>query len=757
MRSTTTTSRPAGQKSVSGPLAWQTALAVSGTGAVCWLTAHVVFGWTPAQLMLLKGFVAAILGLYAVECWTAVLRAVRKKNRPGVRAVLGMLATAMAGLIGLGEFAGGLPPASMAIAWWVSLGVLTVLTVDRWIQLARDVPSVWAAMDLGLGVIGVVAVVTLGLQHGFREPPVSVAVLQVIQLVLVGLFVADRFARLLVTANRKGYLRSNWIDFVLMAIAAVVVLIGSQLQLRVISAATLYVVVTQVYILGTLALRTLTLNLKLADSGIHPTWLLVGSFAVLIMVGSVLLMLPVARPEGHRMYYDDALFTATSATCVTGLITRDTATEWTPFGQAVILALIQLGGLGFMLFGTVLALLIGKGLSVRGSATLGHMVSSEGVGQFRQAAIFVLVFTLAAEAIGAVMLYPMFADVPGHSTGRAVWDSVFHSVSAFCNAGFSLYTKNMSAGVDPTGILAWDSPLRSHWQMLGVIAPLIVLGGLGFPVLQDVVGYLGALPPRVWARLRGRRSPRPGLPYRVTLHTKLVLLVSAALILVGAGVLYGVQSSQATHAPAIGRVAYEGAGQRPETDWQQMSTLMRIRACVFHSVSARTAGFNTWDMAELTTAGKIWMCVLMAIGGSPASTAGGIKTVTFLLLVLGVKGVLTRRDEVEVFKRAVSQDLVRKASALAVLYALLVGAVTMALAIALPDLPLEDVMFESFSACGTVGLSTGVTNKLNVSAKIVVVVAMYAGRLGPLTLLAAMTAGLRKLNYSYPHENVIIG
>lgn len=757
MRAIPSTSRPAGPKPASGPLAWQTTLAVSGTAGACCLTAHVAFGWSPAQLTLLKGFVATILGLCALECWTAVLRAIRSKDRAGARAVLGMLATAMAGVIGLGEFAGGLAPASMAIAWWVSLGVLAVLTVDRWVQLARDVPSVWAAMDLGLGVVGAVAVGTLGLQHGFREPPVSMAILQVIQLVLVGLFVTDRFARLLLTAHRKAYLRSNWIDFALMAVAAGVVLVGSQLQLRVISAATLYVVVTQVYILGTLALRTLTLNLKLADSGIHPTWLLIGSFAVLIMVGSVLLMLPVARPEGHRMYYDDALFTATSATCVTGLITRDTATDWTPFGQAVILALIQLGGLGFMLFGTVLALLIGKGLSVRGSATLGHMVSSEGVGQFRQAAIFVLVFTLAAEAIGAAMLYPMFADVPGHSTGRAVWDSVFHSVSAFCNAGFSLYTKNMAAGVDPTGILAWDAPLRSHWQMMGVMAPLIVLGGLGFPVLQDLVGYLRALPVRAWGRLRGRRNYRAGLPYRLTLHTKLVLLISAVLILAGAAVLYGVQSAQASQAPAIGRIAYEGAGQRPQTDWQQMTPLMRVRACVFHSVSARTAGFNTWDMSELTTAGKIWMCVLMAIGGSPASTAGGMKTMTFLLLVLGVKGVLARRDEVEVFKRAVSLELVRKASALAVLYAVLVAAVTMALTIALPGLPLEDVMFESFSACGTVGLSTGVTDKLNVPAKIVVIVAMYAGRLGPLTLLAAMTAGLRKLNYSYPHENVIIG
>ncbi len=617
-------------------------------------------------------------------------------------------------------------------------------------------------LNVLLAATGLAAVGALLLEYGFHEPlPARREFLHTVQTAVVILFVLDRIVRLEGAADRRDYFRQNWVDFALLGAGLAAALAGPRFTAGAMSAGALYVIITQVYILISLIMRGVGVNLGFAGSGIHPTWLLIGSFLLLCLVGSGLLMLPAATPANAPVYYVDALFTSTSAVCVTGLAVRDTGTEFTPMGQAVILGLIQLGGLGITMFGTVLALMVGKGISLRGTEALGQMVGSENVGQLGRVVKFVVAVTLTFEAIGAAMLYPMFAAPQGPvvpSRGQAVWDGVFHSVSAFCNAGFGLYGNNLMQGVRE----GWETPLREHWQVLGVIAPLIVLGGLGFPVLQDCgrliqhsVGKLMRRGGGTSGRANEAGSPRP----RLSLHSKLVLWTSGVLIVAGAVLLLAVEPQGP--APSPERMALTGPGSDVRGDptrWRNMPPWPRLREALFTSVTARTAGFNTIDMGEdLSDAGRLVVCLLMVIGGSPASTAGGMKTVTFAVLLIAAWSMVRQRDEAEAFRRSLPVLTIRRALTLGVLYLGMVGAVTLLLCVAMPGWDFLKLLFESCSACGTVGLSANVTPKLTLPGKLDIIAAMFLGRIGPLTLLLALAAKLRPVRYSYPSEAVVIG
>jgi Trk-type K+ transport system membrane component len=592
------------------------------------------------------------------------------------------------------------------------------------------------ALDILLALTGVLAIATLVLDDGgFSLSPGFKSTLHIIEGVIVGLFAAERLVRLWLARDRRWYLGHHWFEYALLALVPLVYIIEWKLRRSVLSASVLFLVTTQVYILAVLVIRALGLNLRLSGSGIPPQRLLIGSFAVLVLIGSGLLMLPAAvQPANDSGWeYADALFTAVSAGCVTGLVVVDTGTHFTLFGQALILALIQFGGLGIMLFGTVFAMLVGSGLTLRGSDTLGQMVASDNLGDIGRVATFVVLTTLAVEAAGAAMLYPMFAgglDALGQplSTAGAVWHSVFHSVSAFCNAGFSLYGDSLMHGTAE----GWDRPLDRHWQTLGVFAPLIVLGGIGFPVLRNCGQIaLSLVRRRHWP---GRPVPRDRrrLPrVRLNLHTRVALAATALLIPLGAA---GLWFFERLHGGRLG-----------------------IGQALFQSVTARTAGFNTIDIGALSPAGKLLICGLMSVGGSPASTAGGLKTVTLAVLVLAVWNTMRRRREFELFQRTVSSELVSRIVALTVLYLALLAAVTLALATLMPGIQTLDLFFEACSACGTVGLTTGITASLTPGAKLIIMAAMFAGRIGPLTMLMALTTQLRPVDYSYPTEHVIIG
>jgi trk system potassium uptake protein len=556
------------------------------------------------------------------------------------------------------------------------------------------------------------------------------------------LFMLDRLARLFLARDGASYFRQHMADFILIGLAVGFVIVTwifrGQSRQTVASLGAVYVLLTQVFLIVSLILQAVKLNMLLAGSSFPPTRLLVASFAFLVVLGTGLLMLPAATPESTPIGLEDATFTAVSAVCVTGLIVRDTGSDFTLFGQSVILVLIQLGGLGIMLFGTAVAMALGRGrLDSRATSTMAEMLSESQPGRVRRMMRFVILATLLLEAAGAAMLFPMFRAAASGldlSTGQAVWFSVFHSVSAFCNAGFSLMSNNLAA----TGI-------RDYWQVMGMFAPLIILGGLGFPVLYDVMSWI-VRQVRRWMLMHranvGAAAKLPGRPV-LTLHSKLVLVTTICLLVLG----------------TLGLIATEMlTNSDTMSDWKSLPKPAVVREAAFLSVSARTAGFNTTDMADVSPSGKLLVSGLMLVGGSPASTAGGMKTVVLAVLVLAVTSSFFKRRDVEVFHRRIANTLFRHAAVIAFLYLTLVGMVTFCLTLALGDqFGLVDLFFEACSACGTVGLSTGVTGSLTGGTKGVIILAMFIGRLGPMTMLLALNNRFQQVEYSYPEGHVIIG
>jgi trk system potassium uptake protein TrkH len=441
-----------------------------------------------------------------------------------------------------------------------------------------------------------------------------------------------------------------------------------------------------------------------------PEIAIVASFASLIAVGTLLLSLPISWGEGRSIGVLDALFTATSAVCVTGLITLDTARAWSHFGQAVILALIQLGGLGILTISTFFLVLIGrplplaqKGLITRTHGKLTHVA-------VKALLVRIVSYALAIEAAGAVILTAYFAEQSGWRSGA--WQGLFHAVSAFCNAGFSLFSNNLEE-------------FAGSWTVNLTVMGLIVVGGIGFLVLTDV---------EEWFRRRRRLS----------LHSKVVLTATAILIVAGTVGFYAFEA----HNVLDGRPASE-----------------RFLVSLFQAVTPRTAGFNTVPYGALTNAALMMTLILMFIGGSPGSAAGGVKTSTAAILF----GILISRARgmrhATLFRRTVPERLVGEAIAIVLLSVTVVMGATFLLqwtelrAMAHPGVrgAFLSLNFEAVSAFGTVGASTGITPELSDPARLITTVAMFIGRLGPLTLVLALAARAHPVSYRPAVESVRIG
>ena len=415
-------------------------------------------------------------------------------------------------------------------------------------------------------------------------------------------------------------------------------------------------------------------------------------FFLIIMTGTILLMLPVSTKNGQGASFLDAVFTATSASCVTGLVVQDTSTYWSGFGQAVILTMIQIGGLGFMTIATMFFMLLRKRVHLRGRELLTESISVNQVGGIMRLAKKILIGTFLIEGIGALLLMIRFVPLYGK---QGIWMSVFHSVSAFCNGGFDLMGQH-------TGPYSSLSAFADDWLVNIVIMALIIIGGVGFVVWDDMLNFKWKLK-------------------RYHLHSKIVLFMSTVLIFGGA-VLFLIVERDAT-----------GAG---------LSIGNQILAALFDSVTARTAGFNTVDTAALSDAGKLLTIALMFIGGSPGSTAGGVKTTTIMVLMLYSFSYMRKDRGTSVFGRSLEDDALRKASAVFFTNLMLALGVTIAIS-AIQSLPMLDLMFETFSAIGTVGMSTGLTRDLNNISRILIIFLMYCGRVGSLSFANAL-AGKRK-------------
>lgn len=415
-------------------------------------------------------------------------------------------------------------------------------------------------------------------------------------------------------------------------------------------------------------------------------------FFLIIMTGAILLMLPISTQDGQGADFLEALFTATSASCVTGLIVRDTATYWSYFGQGVILTMIQIGGLGFMTIATMFFLILRKRVHLRGRELLTESINVSQVGGIMRLAKKIIFGTIFIEGAGALLL--MIRFVPKYGA-EGIWMSVFHSVSAFCNAGFDLMGQF-------TGAYSSLTAFADDWLVSGVVMALIVIGGVGFIVWDDIITYRFSLK-------------------KYHLHSKIVLGMTSLLIFGGA-LLFFVVERNAT-----------GAG---------MSLDDQILAALFDSVTARTAGFNTVDTAGLSDAGKLITVVLMFIGGSPGSTAGGVKTTTIAVLLLFSFSYMRSDKSISVFGRTLEEDALRKASAVFFTNLSLALVVTVLIS-SIQAIPVLDIVFETFSAIGTVGMSTGITRELNDVSRVLIIFLMYCGRVGSLSFANAL-AGKRK-------------
>lgn len=437
-----------------------------------------------------------------------------------------------------------------------------------------------------------------------------------------------------------------------------------------------------------------------------PAQLIVLSFAAAIVVGTVLLRLPVAHTTGGKIGWLEALFTATSAVCVTGLIVVDTGRDFSYFGQAVILLLIQVGGLGILTAGTLLAFLTGRRLGFRERLNLQAQLSALQVGGVVRLVRNILLLVFGVELAGALLLYVRMAAVEGW--GHGAWQAVFHSISAFNNAGFSLYADSLVRYV--------SDPLVNV-----VVMALIVVGGLGFVVIVNLV-----------ARYRQvQRTP-------LSLHTKLALTATGSLIIAATAVLLVLEWANAR---TLGPLPWPA----------------KLLAGLFQAVTPRTAGFNTLDYAAMREAGLMVTMLLMFIGGNPGSTAGGIKTVTFFVLVGSAWSLGRGRGELHLFDRRIALETAVRSGVITLISFMAVSGGLTLMAITDPELGMLQLAFETFSAFGTVGLSTGITPELSAPGKIIIIALMFVGRLGPLTMALALIEAPPEKRIEYPVEDVVVG
>ena len=571
---------------------------------------------------------------------------------------------------------------------------------------------------------GALVVATLVLLFGFEKPLLPARVLFTVQVVLLCAFVAEKIIRLFNAVSKAEFWRANGFEVpLLLGLAVAAFGAGYWFVPGSAEAAVVRHSAVSIYLVLQVVSKVCRTSVNLAASGKNPTRTLIVSFLVLIVSGAGLLMLPAASAkEKESLSLVDALFTATSATCVTGLVVKDTGRDFSPAGQWIILALIQLGGLGIVVFGAVFALLLGQTLSVRESVAMQDLLSARTLGRIRNMIAFVLVGTILIELVGAVCLHGMWSQDVEHTR----FYSLFHSISAFCNAGFGLFGDSL---VQYSG----------SWQVYVVVCPLIILGGLGFGVLYDMANIVADRVKRFfkkWINKQYRFSMEA--PKRMRLQTKIVLSISMSLIVLGAVAILVFER-------------YAGPGGVPGDTG--------VLDAMFQSVTARTAGFNTVDISKMSPSSKFILILLMFVGGSPGSTAGGIKTVTLAVVIMTAVAALRKRQEVEMFHRSVRIVVVGRAITVTLLFASVLVATTLALSITENSngFTMSDIAFEAASALGTVGLTTGITPLLTTAGKLIIIAVMLVGRLGPLTLLAALTFNLRPARYNYPEEAVIVG
>lgn len=443
----------------------------------------------------------------------------------------------------------------------------------------------------------------------------------------------------------------------------------------------------------------------------QPTQVMVLGFASVILIGALLLNLPIATQSGESIGFIDALFTSTSAVCVTGLIMADTATYWNGFGHVVIILLIQIGGLGFMTITTLFALITKKRINLKERLLIQESLNQFDLSGLVKLTRYVLLMTFTIEGIGALILSTVF--IPQFGLLKGIWYSIFHAISAFCNAGFDLMGPVSGKFTSLTYYV-------NNFTVSVTISLLIIFGGLGFPVILDII--------------KNRKLSK------LNLHSKIVLITTVALILVGTVLILVLEYN---NSKTIGKLGFGG----------------KVLASFFQSVTTRTAGFNTVNLTAMHENSLFIMIILMFIGAAPASTGGGVKVTTIATLVLTVKSFILGKEDIEVGERRIGTSIVRKSLGIFLIGIIVVLSGTIIITITDPSFSLIEAGFEVISAFATVGLSLGGSPNLSTLGKIFIMLFMFMGRVGSLTIFMAIMSRKTKKNppIRYPEGKIIVG
>lgn len=462
------------------------------------------------------------------------------------------------------------------------------------------------------------------------------------------------------------------------------------------------------------------IKFSLKNINVNPAQLFIFSFFSVIIFGALLLMLPNATYTG--ISFVDALFTSTSAVCVTGLIVVDTATYFTHLGQTIIMVLIQIGGLGIITFVTYFSYFFKGGTSYKNQLVLSDLSNVERIGEVFSLLKKVLFITFLIEFFGAVLIFNFIESAYFPTFYDKFYFSMFHAISAFCNAGFSTLTNGL-----------YDNGLRFNYLFQSVIILIFVIGGLGFPIVVNLLKYLKSVLKHNFLKLFNITSNKK--PWVLTLNSRITLITTFSLTIIGSILFYFIEYNNTL-------VDHQGIG--------------KVVTAIFSATTPRTAGFNSINMLDLSTATVLIIIFLMWVGASPASTGGGIKTSTFAIATLNFIAIARGKTRIEIFRREISEQSVRRAFATISLSLIIIGIGILFVSIFDNDKSLESIAFECFSAFSTVGLSLGITSSLTVYSKIVIIFIMFIGRVSLLSILIAFIKKEKYKNYRYPNEEITI-
>ncbi len=570
--------------------------------------------------------------------------------------------------------------------------------------------------------ISIIAFLSIIYDFGFDQSEKEENLLQIIYVITLIIGIFSTLFRYIFRDTRPRF-KTGIVDFVLVAVSAILIPVSMGLTEQ--NFSMLLTDRNSIWLYFTLFLIFIreysALKIDFKRTVLNPAQLFVLGFLFVIILGSFMLLLPKSTHSGISLV--NAIFTSTSAVCVTGLSSVDTGTTFTDFGQFILLSLIQIGGLGIMTFAGYFAYFFKGSTSYENQIVLRDLTSTEKIGEIFVILKKILLVTLIIEGVGALLVYINLNPLLLKTFSERIWFSIFHSVSAFCNAGFSTLPNNLA-----------QAGFQFNYPLHLIIAFLIIIGGIGFPIVFNIFSYTNNILKNTFSSLFFKKKPLY-MPWIININTRIILITTISLLIFGTVTFFIFEYNNT--------LAVHGL-------WGKIVTSF------FGSVTPRTAGFNTVDNSLLTYPTLLIVFFLMWVGASPASTGGGIKTSTLAVSVLNFLSLAKGKARVEIFRREIAQSTINRASAIVMLSILIIGLSIIFVSIFDSEKGLLNISFECVSAFGTVGLSRGITASLSEQSKIIIVLTMFIGRVNMLTLLIALVKKTKYLKYRYPTEEILI-